>query len=108
MSQEFAARLALLAERAEHGAGGHAGVVLLDAANHRAHVDALGHDADADGIDDFVDELGDLAGHALLHLKPLGKHIHDARDFGQADDFAIGNVGDVNVADEGEHMMFTK
>ena len=56
--------------------------------------------ADALRLDDFLDGFGDLGGEALLNLQAAGEQFDQARNFAEADDFAVGNVGDVHFAEE--------
>jgi hypothetical protein len=37
-----------------------------------------------------LNQIGDLAGHAFLHLKSAGVHIHNTGDFRKSDHFASG------------------
>ncbi len=44
-------------------------------------------------------------GEALLHLQAAGEDIDEAGDFAEADDLAVGHVGDVRLAEEGKQVM---
>ena len=52
-----------------------------------------------------LDGVGDLGGHGLLRLQALGEDLHHARDLGDADDAAVGQVGDVRHAQERRHVV---
>src|SRR2546422_502642 len=55
---------------------------------------------DAARLERLVERVGDLRREALLHLKALGKHVHETRDLRQADDLLARHVRDVALADE--------
>src|SRR5215212_1306162 len=46
------------------------------------------------------DGIGDLGGHGLLRLQALGEDLDHARNLGDADDAAAGQVGHVSHAEE--------
>ncbi len=60
------------------------------------------------GCDGFGDGVGDLRGEALLHLQAAGEDIDEARDLGEADDLAVGDVGDVRLAEEGQQVVLAE
>lgn len=92
----------------QHGAGGHAGVVFFYAAYHSAHVLSFQHHRHATWVENILNEMGNLLRHALLYLQTVGEHIHDARDFGEADDLTGRNVGDMCVTEKGQHVVFAQ
>src|ERR1700753_2862478 len=51
------------------------------------------------------DGLADLAGQTLLHLEPSCEHVNETGDLAEADDFSIGHIGDVSLAEKWEKMM---
>ena len=53
----------------------------------------------------FVDQLGDLPRHALLNLQAPGVDFDNAWNLRQADHLAAGNVGDMGLAEEGQHVV---
>ena len=53
----------------------------------------------------FLDAVADLDGQALLDLEAASVGLDYARDLAQAGDLAVGNVGDVGLADEGQQVM---
>ena len=75
-------------------------MLLLDSSHHHAQMASLNDDADALGFDHFLNDLGDLRGQALLDLQPARKQFDQARDFAEANDPAIGNVGYVHFAEK--------
>ena len=66
----------------------------------------LDHDRHPAGCSASHERVGDLGGELFLDLQPAREDVDDARDLGEADHFAIGDVGDVRFADEGQQMMF--
>ena len=46
--------------------------------------------------------------HLLLELQAPREHIHEARNLGQPDHLAIGQIGDMRAAEEGQQMMFAQ
>ena len=67
--EEFVASRAFITEASKHRGGHRRGVLLLDAAHHHAQVAGFNDDAYALRLDDLLDGLGDLCGHALLNLE---------------------------------------
>ena len=55
-----------------------------------------------------LDGLGDLRGEALLDLQTAGKSLDEPRNFAQADDLSVGNIGDVHFAEKGQQVVFAK
>ena len=80
---------------------------LLDAAHRHAEVLGLDDDDDAGGLEVLDDGVGDLGGHTLLDLRPLGEHIHDASELGEpADTTGLArDIGDVRAAHERHQMV---
>ena len=64
------------------------------AAHRCAQVRRLDDDAHAERLQPLHEQVRDLLGEALLDLEAAGVHVDDARDLGQADDAAVGDVGD--------------
>ena len=54
------------------------------------------------------DRVGDLVGQPLLHLQPAGEDVHDPRHLGQAEDLAVGDVGDVGPAEERQQVVLAQ
>ena len=53
----------------------------------------------------FLDAVPDLDGQPLLDLQAAGVGLDDAGNLAQAGDLAIGDVGDVGLADEGQEVV---
>ena len=53
----------------------------------------------------FDQQVGDLLGHALLDLGPPRNFLDHPGQFAQADDPRPGKVGDVGLAQEGQHVV---
>src|SRR5687767_13972447 len=67
---ELGAGFRLVLEAAAHSARGADAVGLADAADRHAAVRRFQNDADAAGIELLHEQVGDVLGHALLHLRP--------------------------------------
>ena len=104
--QKLVPGLLTLAEAAQHGAGHCPGVLLFHAAHHHAEVAGLADNADAFGVQNSLNRLGDLLRQPLLHLQPAGKHVDDPGNLTQADYLVLGQVGHVHLAVEGQQMVF--
>src|SRR5690242_20001944 len=103
---EFLTSVGIIAEDTEHGAGGHVRVMFLHTANHGTHMLTFGDNGYAFGVQHLVKEVSDLARHALLKLQPPRKHIHNAGDFGKAENLTTRNVGHMDMTEKRQHMMF--
>src|SRR6266567_819655 len=66
------------------------------------------HYADALWLDYLLDGLGDLGGETFLNLQATGKQFDEARNLAEADDAAIGDVGDVDLAEEREQVVLAE
>jgi hypothetical protein len=56
----------------------------------------------------FHQRIGDLGGETFLDLRPSGVSLDKSCELTEADDFAVGEVGDVRLAGEGEQMMLAE
>lgn len=54
--------------------------------------------------DRLVNRQGDLTSQAFLHLKTASERLCDAGEFGETDDVFVGDVADVDGAEEGDHV----
>lgn len=106
--EEFAPGLGTIAELAEHVAGDGGGVLLFDTPHHHAEVACLDHNADAPRLERILQRLGDLGGEALLDLKPAREGVHEARNLAQAEHLALGQVGHMAAAEEGQEMVLAQ
>src|SRR5205085_4217583 len=84
----------------------HHRVLFFHATHHHAEVFRINDDRYSVGTQCFHQGVRDLGCEILLDLKSARKNVHNARDFGQADYFSIGNVGDMSATDERQQMMF--
>src|SRR5437762_1413015 len=87
--EKFIARLLVVAESAEHGAGDGLAMLFLNAAHLHAQMAGFDDYADALRSDFFLDRFRDLAGHAFLNLQPPREHIDQARYFARIDLFGV-------------------
>src|SRR5262245_38309881 len=107
-TEKLLAGTKVAAKDAAHRAGDGARVLLFDAPHRHAEVSRFDEDAHAVRLNDVHDRVGDLVAQPLLHLQPPGEYFNDARQLGEADDAAIGDVGDVGPAEEREQMVLTE
>ena len=63
---------------------------------------------DAGRLEHVHDRVGDLVGEPLLHLEPAGEDVHDAGHLGEAEDLAVGDVGDVGPAEERQQVVLAQ
>jgi hypothetical protein len=106
--EELGSGFFFLAETAEHRGRHGGGVLLLDSAHHHAQVAGFDDNADALGFDYFLDGFGDLGGEALLNLQAAREELDEARDFAEADNTSVGDVGNVDFAEEREQVMLAE
>ena len=59
------------------------------------------------GARDALNGFGNLSGQVFLNLQTAGVHVDDAGKLGQAQYLASGQVGNVALADERQHMVLT-
>lgn len=97
-----------LFEGTAKGGGGGEGVLLFHAAHLHTHVFGLDDYHHSHRVEGFLDGFHDLEGEALLYLKAVGEDVHYTGYFGEPADIAVGNIGYVGFAVEGEHVVFAK
>src|SRR6476661_3377077 len=97
-----------MAERAEHRARYGLAVLLFHAAHLHAKMARFNDDADTLRRYFFFNRLCNLAGHALLNLQPPCEHVHEPRNFAEAEDFFRRQVRDMRFAEKWKHMMLAK
>src|SRR6185312_4165215 len=83
-------------------------MLLLHTAHHYAKVPRLNDHTYALGLDGALDGFRDLYRKPLLHLQTTGKNIDETRDLAQPDDLAVGNIRDMHLAEERQHVVLTK
>lgn len=106
--KELLPRLLSITEDAQHAARDRGAADFLDSSHHHAHMLALYDDGYASRSNCFVQCQSHLLGKALLHLQTTCECLCDAGQLGQADDQTIGNVTDMNLALEWDHVVFTQ
>lgn len=83
-------------------------MLFLDAAHHHAQVAGFDDYAHALRFDYFLNSFGDLGGEAFLDLQTAGEEFDEARNFAEADYLSVGDVGDVDFAEERQHVVFAE
>src|SRR6266849_1398662 len=106
--EKLLAGFLFVAEAAQHGGRYGGGVLLLDATHHHAQVAGFDDDRYALRLDYSLDGFGDLRGETLLNLEAAGEEFDQARDFAEADYFAVGNVGDMDFSEERQQVVLTE
>lgn len=66
------------------------------------------NNANAESTSDLFNGIGDLGGEVFLYLQAPGVHIDNASNFRQANDFAVGNIGNVTNTDKGQQVVLTQ
>jgi len=103
--QELGASARIGPEMAEQLARDHRDAVLAHATRRHALVRAFHDDTDALRFEHVLNAVRDLGRHGLLHLEPAGKGLDDACELAYPDDFAIGQIADMDLADDRRHVV---
>jgi len=106
--EEFVASIQVVFEAAQHRTGNRDGILFFNSSHDHAQMLRFDDNSDALGADLVVDGVGDLHGETFLHLEPPCKHVHEPWNLAQANDFPIGNVCHMTLAEEREHVVFAK
>ena len=104
---KFLARLGLLEEAGEVGGRGE-GVLLFDPSHLHTHVLRLDDDHDSEGVERPLDAIFYLHREPFLYLQAAGKDVHDARNLAQAGDILFGDVRDMSLAEERQHVVLAE
>src|ERR1051326_6039305 len=83
-------------------------MLLFNAAHHHAQVSRLNHHANALRIDSVLNGLSDLHRQTFLHLQAAGKDIDEARNLAQAQDLAVWDISDMNLAEKRKHVVLAE
>lgn len=81
---------------------------MLNATHDHAQVAGFHDNSDALRFEDLHDGVGDFFGETFLDLEAAGVHFGDAGQFGEADDSVAGDVANVHLAYEGDHVVLAK
>src|SRR6266851_8243148 len=95
-------------ESTQHGGRYRRRVLFFDSAHHHAQVSRFNDYAYAQRFDSLVNRFRNLCRETLLYLQPPRKYIHQARNLTEPDDFPSWNIGDVDLAEKGQQMMFAQ
>ena len=66
------------------------------------------HHCNTEGAGDLLDGFGDLPAEVFLDLQAACVHVDDAGDFRQTEYLAVGDIGDMGLADKGQQVVFTQ
>ena len=89
-----------------HGLGDRA--LLLDATHLDAHVLCLDHHDGTEWAEGLLKAVTNLLGQVLLHLQAMREDVHHAWYLAEPHDVAIGDVGHMNLAEEGQNVVFAE
>src|SRR5438552_6762102 len=106
--RKLVARLLVVAEFAEHGAGYCLAVLFFHAAHLHAEMARFDDHADTLRRNLFLNGFSDLAGHALLDLQAPREHVHQAGHFAQPNHFFARQIGHVGLAEERQQVMLAQ
>ena len=95
-------------EDAREGRGRSCRPLLFDAAHLHAHVARFDDHRHTHRVERLLDAVANLHRQPLLYLKPPGEAFDYAGDFRQPRDVAVGDVGHVGAAVEGEHVVLAE
>lgn len=79
--------------------------MLVYAARRHAMVRRLDDDADASGLENVLNRIGNLCGHLFLDLKTLGVDVNHARELADADDPTTRYISDPGSADDWSEVV---
>ena len=68
----------------------------------------LNDNGNAERMKCLVDGVFDLCGEPFLYLKTTRIGFHNACNLAEAGDVTIGDVADMSLADEGDHMVLAQ
>ena len=68
----------------------------------------LDDDDDAEGIECLLDTVLDLRRQTLLHLQATSEDVDDAGELREPRDVAVGDIADVDLTEEGQHVVLTE
>src|SRR5438046_1758490 len=106
--QELRPGARIAAEGAEHAGRDHPPARRLNAAHLPAEMPRLHDDATAPRFQGAVQSLGDRLRHLLLELEPVRVDLDQAGDLAQAYHLAFRQVPDLDVAEEGQHVVLAE
>src|SRR6266536_198271 len=109
-AHRLGAGLGVLFEDAAYRRGDRTRAGLLDAAHGHAHVLAIQHRDHPARLEPLHQQVGDLGGEPLLHLRTAGEDVDKSRQLGQPGDPAVvaGDVADVRDAVERQQVMLAE
>src|SRR5437763_5683978 len=98
--EKLGARFDARAERSQHASSHHADLRLVNASCSHAFMRGLDHHANAERLEHDVETLGDLGGHFLLDLEPLGIDVNEPNELGNANNTIARKIADMHAADD--------
>ena len=83
-------------------------MLLLHTPHLHAQVLRLNDHHHAERVERFLDAVFYLCRQPLLHLQTAGKHIHHAGYLAQTRNLAVGDVGDMHLAEKRQQMVLAQ
>ena len=87
---------------------GRYGVLLLHTTHLHTHMRSLNNYRHAHRVESLLYAVANLDSKPLLHLQAASKALDAARNLRQARNAAIGDIGNVGLAIEGQHMVLAE
>ena len=82
--------------------------MLLHTAHLHTHVSSLNNYHHTQRFECLLDTFFDLECHTLLYLESVAVNIHHTGYLGESCDVAVGDIGHVYLAVEGNHVVFAE
>jgi hypothetical protein len=106
--EELLACARVVADHAGEAAGGQARARRVHPAHGHAAVLGFDDDADALGLQDLLNRLGDFRRQLLLDLQAARKAVDDAGQLGDADDAVVRQIAHMGPAQERQHVVLAE
>src|SRR5690242_1383807 len=83
-------------------------MLLLDSTHHHAKMPSFNDHTDSNRFNGVLNRVGDLLGQPFLNLQAASEDIHQARNFAESDHAPFGQIGNMNFAEERQHVMLAE
>lgn len=98
----------LLSEGPQHRGRDRGRMLLLNSAHHHTEVSGFNDNSNTERIDRTLQRFSDLSCQTLLHLQSTSKDIYESRDLAEPNHFALGDIGDMNLAEKRQKMVLAE
>ena len=106
--EEFVARVQIVFKAAQHRTGNSNGILFFNPSHDHAQMLSFDDNSNSFRADFVVYGIRDLHRKPLLHLKSASIHVDEPWNLAKADDFSVGNVRDVTLAEERQDVMLAE